>query len=151
MTIKLSLVALFAFPFLMTFSSCGEPEEMENTDQVLPFELEGKWNFINIAAEGKVGGAPQSDEDTDPMGYVEFYSDGNGYSDFNIDLLGFNLTKDENIQWERIGNTIDIEEEDGAHEIWTLLDTDSTNIKAVWSLSFGSLNQADFTMKLEKE
>lgn len=147
MNMKICFLAFFA----VAFYSCGEPEEMREMNQVLPFEMVGKWNFVNISAEGKVAGVAQSDEDTDPMGYVEFYDDGHGYSDFAIDLLGFNLTKDENIQWERIGDTIDIEEEDGAHEIWTLLDTDSTNIKAVWSLSFGSLNQADFTMQLEKE
>lgn len=141
-------LSIFCFLFCLSLFSCGEPEE---NNEIRPFELVGTWNFVELSAEGKVAGVPQSDRDDNPSGYVEFYDDGHGYSDFDIKLLGFDFSKDEMIQWERIGNTIDIEEEDGAHEIWQLIDTDSTRIEAVWSINFGSLNNADITMKLVKQ
>ena len=145
---------LLKFAFILSFAlfnlaSCGEPEEEVN--MILPFELEGKWNLVEIKGEGTVNGLPSSDTDENPTGSVEFYADGNGYSDIIIKLLGFEIGTPQPIQWERIGNTIDIEEEDGMHQIWQLIDTDSTRIEAVWSLSFTSLNQADFTMTMVKQ
>jgi len=137
----------FSLILSVAFLSCGEPEDEK---EIRPFDLIGKWDFEELSGDGTVAGVPQSDVDENPDGYVEFFEDGTGYSDFDINLLGFDFSKDENIKWTRNGNIIDIEEEDGARELWELLDTDSTYIEAVWKISFGSLNQADITMKLRK-
>jgi len=141
----LFLIQLFSFCMI----SCGEPEEEVN--EVLPFELVGTWDFVRVSANGTVNGLPSSDVDEDPQGTVEFNADGNGYSDITINLLGFDIGTPQPIQWERIDeNTIDIEEEDGVHQIWNLIKTDSTSIEAIWALSFSSLNKADITMNLVK-
>jgi len=125
---------------------CGEPEDNNQVDE---FTLEGKWIFDSVSGSGQIFGVPQSDKDDNPTGFIEFFPNGLGFSDFSIELLNQTIAKQETIQWERIDEfTIDIEEEDGAHEIWKLINANDNMIEADWFLDFGTGNQATIKMML---
>jgi len=130
--LQLSLLLCTLFIF-----SCGEPEEPVNPGVADDFVLAGIWDFQRVSGEGVILGVPQSDVDENPEGYVEFYDFGQGISSLKLTLLAQDLIKeDENINWEWISeDMIDIEEEDGAHEIWTLLEADGDIIRAQWDIS----------------
>ena len=150
---KLFTILVTTFIVMINFS-CGEPEEpMEPGPYVVPesFELAGKWEFVTVSGEGTIGGLPQSDTDESPEGFVEFYDFGQGISDVSLTLLGRELVKEqENINWEWVNNnTIDIEEEDGAHEIWTILSTTDSTMTASWFIEILT-NEATITADLRR-
>jgi len=147
---KLTYLIVFACAFLF---SCGEPDENiedpGDVNQVEEFNIVGKWTFQTVSGTGQISGFPQNDSDEEPDGFIEFFENGQGFSNFSIELLGQTIAKQENIQWERIGDLIvDIEEEDGAHEIWTLINANEDMIEAEWTLDFGPTNNAVITMML---
>lgn len=137
----------FLFVLMLLFTvGCGEPEDMNQVDE---FNIIGKWDFDTVSGSGQIFGVPQSDKDDNPNGFIEFFSNGLGYSDFSIELLSQTIAKQETIQWKRIDEfTIDIEEEDGAHEIWKLINANDNMIEADWFLDFGTGNQATIKMML---
>ena len=144
----MSKLKFLFFLSIAAFFSCGEPEEDMN--QVDEFDIVGKWTFASVSGSGQIFGVPQSDKDDNPVGYIEFYENGLGFSDFSIELLSQTIAKQETIQWERMDLIIDIEEEDGAHEIWTLINANESMIEADWFLDFGTGNQATVTMELTR-
>ena len=131
-----SLMVLF-FAGLYVFNSCGEPEEPMEPEVFIAqdFDIVGKWFYRYVSGEGVIFGVPQSDEDKDPSGFVEFYDDNHGFSDFELTLLDEELGKMENIQWEWIDSqTLDVEESDGQHQTWNILYADNDSINAKWDI-----------------
>jgi len=139
---KFPFYYLFIAVLAISSYSCGEPGDDNPPDSNEPpvsadFNLAGKWIFERVAGEGVIFGIPQDDIDEEPEGFVEFYDYGQGISSLTVELLGGTIEKiDENINWDWISDDmIDIEEEDGAHEIWTLLEADGDIIRAEWDIS----------------
>ncbi len=133
------------------FCQCGEPEEP--TIECVPddFVLAGVWKFDFIAGEGVIFGVPQSDQDEDPEGTVEFFDFGQGISSVRIELLGGVIEKvDEDIDWRWLScNELRIEEEDGAEEIWQITKAEENNLEAEWDINIAG-NTATITARLSR-
>ncbi len=128
---------VLSLTLLVGIMSCGEPEE-EITGSFIAddFSVVGKWFYRYVSGDGVIFGIPRSDVDDSPSGYVEFFDNNNGFSDFELELLDADLGKEENFQWRWLENdTLNIEESDGQHQYWTLNYADNDSINATWDIN----------------
>lgn len=126
-------------------SGCGEPEDNNSIEE---FNIIGKWAFQKVSGDGVIFGLPQSDTDDNPVGYIEFFPGGQGVSEFSMELLSQTIATNQSIQWEWIDeNVLDIEEEDGVHQTWQLINANDNFIEASWDIEIAS-NTATITAEL---
>ncbi|NNE25688.1 MAG: hypothetical protein HKN09_02485 [Saprospiraceae bacterium] len=144
---QLTLLALSLF--LIFGCSSEEPGPVVIPDD---FDLASKWVFTHVEIDATVAGLPQSGSDDNPIGYVEFFEDGTGFSEYSFEVLGFPLAESANITWEREGNTVTLNNLDnGLVDVWTILAVDNNNIQAQFDREFSSLNRGTLTADMIRE
>ena len=137
---------------VILISSCGEPEEpTELTGIQSDFELLGVWNFQSVSGEGVIFGVPQSSEDENPTGYVEFLDGGVGYSDFSLELLGRPFELQDSIVWSRPATDTVIVQAitEGKVDVWHIIGADGTDLNAEWPLDVAG-NTATLNAKFQR-
>ena len=148
---KVILFAIFCLS-LSVFYSCGENEDPVNTIVLTDDDIIGKWVFTEISAEATLSGVPQSSTDNNPSGFVEFFSDRTGLSEFDTELIGFPFVEMHTITWERVSdNQVNLTPEDGATDLWTVTSLATDEIEANWEIDFGSIGRATIYAKMVSE
>lgn len=146
------LAAILSLSGLMCICSCGEPEEpVELMGISSDFEIIGKWNFQSVSGDGVIFGVPQSSEDNNPTGYVEFMAGGVGYSDFSLELLSRPFELQDSIVWSRPAtDTIIVQAiTEGKVDVWHIIGANNAEINAEWPIDIAG-NTATLNAKFEK-
>jgi hypothetical protein len=133
-----SFVTLISLSTIFFIFSCGEPEEIIPVVSISDdFELEGKWNFSFVNGDGVIFGVPQSSEDENPTGYVEFLPGGKGYSDFSLSLLNMPFELQDSVVWTRPAeDTIIVQAvTEGKVDVWNILFASKDSINAEWPIN----------------
>jgi len=133
----------------ISFISCGENEEPVNTIVLTDDDIIGKWVFTEVSAEATISGVPQSSTDNNPSGFVEFFADYTGMSEFDTELIGFPFVEMHSITWERVSdNQVNLTPEDGVVDQWTVTSLATDAIEANWEIDFGSIGRATIYAKM---
>ena len=149
------LFLILSFSLLLTIHSCGEPEE-EQEQQLVgisdDFNIVGRWNFQTVSGDGVIFGVPQSSTDENPMGYVEFFEDGTGYSDFEVLLLNQPFELQDTVVWSRraIDTLVVQAVTEGKVDVWHIIGANATDVNAEWPIDIAG-NTATLNAQFTKE
>jgi len=147
------VVGLLASSSALLMTSCGEeeiiPVEIGISDD---FDLIGKWNFTNVAGEGVIFGLPQSSEDENPMGFVEFFDDGTGFSNFSVELLNMPFELIDSVVWSRPSNDSLIVQAvtEGKVDRWHIIAATIDSVNAEWPINIAG-NTATLNAQFRKD
>ena len=138
-----AFIILLPFVFL---TSCGEEEEPEPMEAISEdFDIIGTWNFQQVSGEGVIFGIEREDTDNMPTGFVRFESDSTGVSEFSVELLGLDYSKEETFTWKRLSESqVELRQSDGETDTWNIIRANPNIIEASW-LIIRAGNQATLT------